>query len=145
MAEADPATTHDLTPSTPTTPAHAPTHIFTPDSPPIPRSASSSTLCSESDDSTSIASSASAMNRKFKIPDAWRPSIMYCIQQPNDEERMKCLEPHIRNEMVRDLVSQMFAFEPKPKKQFVTEVAQQLVKKYVFLKDTGPGVSAYVS
>ena len=70
---------------------------------------------------------------------------MHCIQQPTDEERVKFLTPQIRNEIVRDVVAQMFAFEPKPKKQFATEVAQQLVRKYHFLKDVGQGVSGYVS
>ena len=100
---------------------------------------------SESDDSVSVASSASAMNRKFKIPDTWRPSIMHCIEQPTNEEKLKCLTPQIRNEIVRDVVAQMFAFEPKPKKCFVTQVAQQLIKKYPFLKDVGQCVSGYVS
>ena len=62
---------------------------------------------------------------------------MNCIKQ-------KSVSPQVRNEIVRDVVAQMFAFEPKPKK-FATEVAEQLVKKYRFLQDTGQGVSASVS
>ena len=63
---------------------------------------------------------------------------MNCIEQ-------KSVSPQVRNEIVRDVVAQMFAFEPKPKKKFATKVAEQLVKKYHFLQDTGQGVSASVS
>jgi hypothetical protein len=63
---------------------------------------------------------------------------MNCIEQ-------QIITPSIRNEIVRDLVAQMFAFEPKPKKKFATEVAELLVKKYHFWEDTGKGVSKHVS
>lgn len=56
---------------------------------------------------------------------------MHCIEQPTTEERVKYLTPSIRNEIVRDVVAQMFAFEQKPKK-FATKVAQQLAKKILF-------------
>ena len=48
---------------------------------------------------------------------------MKCIEQ-------KSVSPQVRNEIVRDVVAQMFAFEPKPKK-FATEVAEQLVENTI--------------
>ena len=124
MSEALPSLTTTCVPTTPTTPGHtSTTPDHSPTTPTTLQEASlpaapmqehqnvtpSSSLCSESDDATSIASSASAMNRRFKIPDTWRPSIMNCIEQQS-------LSPPIRNEIVRDVVAQMFAFEPKQKR-----------------------------
>ena len=51
----------------------------------------------------------------------------------------------IRCEIVRDLVVQMYSFNPSPNKEFCTEVAKMLVKKYDFMKDIGHKVSGYVS
>ena len=49
---------------------------------------------------------------------------MKCIEQ-------KSVSPQVRNEIVRDVVAQMFALEPIPKKKFATEVAEQLVENTI--------------
>lgn len=97
-------------------------------------------------DDQSIASSASTLNRKdFTIPETWRPSIMACLKQPTDSERKLELTPETRNEIVRDLVTQMFSYDPEPKAQFAAIVAKKLVKRHPFMKDIGERVSGYVS
>jgi len=53
------------------------------------------------------------------------------------------MAPRIRNEIVRDLVSQMFSFDPKPQKNFCTQVAK-LLKNYPFTRDVGQKVSRYM-
>ena len=53
--------------------------------------------------------------------------------------------PDIRNAIVRDLVSTMYAFKSHPNKDFCTQAAKQLVQKYTFMKDVGTNVSGYVS
>ena len=55
--------------------------------------------------------------------------------------------PGVRNEIVRDLVTHIYAHVEKPSVAFVTEVAGLLVKTYPFMADsvTIPGASAYVS
>ena len=100
----------------------------------------------ETDDTMSVASSASSMvQNEFTIPDIWRPSIMACIQAPSIEERKKHLTVSIRGEISRDLVTQMYAFKQKPDRSFCTYVAKCLVKKHPFMRDTGKNVSGYVS
>ena len=100
----------------------------------------------DSDDTASIVSSASAMARKeFKIPDVWRPTIMTCIRADGTDEQKKMLTASIRNELVRDLVTQMYTVRLKPDRSFCTLVAKSLVKKYPFMKDAGDNVSGYVS
>lgn len=98
------------------------------------------------DDTESLASSASALAKSvFRLPDLWRPSIMYCIEAPTEDEQRKRLSAKIRNEMVRDVVTQMFSFQPKPTASFCKEVSILLVQKYPFLRDAGKNVSGYVS
>ena len=70
---------------------------------------------------------------------------MYCMNAPSSEDQRKRLTPDIRNEIVRDVVTQMFAFKAKPDKSFCTHVAKFLVKVYEFMKDEGKNVSGYVS
>jgi len=70
---------------------------------------------------------------------------MTCLRKDTEEEQRQALVPGIRNEIVRDLVSQMFSFDPKPQKDFCTQVAKLLVKKYPFMRDVGQKVSGYVS
>ena len=115
-------------------------------SPPLsPRSP----ISPHSDDSDSVFSSVSTsskgIRRTFKIPDTWRPSIMSCIRGQTLEEQKRMLVPTIRNEVVRDLVTQMYSYYTKPDKAAVTEVAKKLVQKYPFMRDDGPQVSGYVS
>ena len=101
---------------------------------------------SVSDDNVSL-SSATSLNKKmsttaFQIPDTWRPSIMQCLRKETDEERRLELDTSRRNEVVRDLVTQMFAIDPKP---FAALVAKKIVRKYPFMRDIGDKVSGYVS
>lgn len=70
---------------------------------------------------------------------------MQCLQRDTDEERRLELDTSRRNEVVRDLVTQMFAFDPKPNSAFAAVVAKKLVRKYPFMKDIGDKVSGYVS
>lgn len=81
----------------------------------------------------------------FKIPEMWRPSIMAAINAPTIEDKRKNLTPSVRNKIVRDLVTQVYAYTSKPTKAFLTEVAKKLVQKYAFMKDHGEGVTGYVS
>lgn len=67
---------------------------------------------------------------------------MNCITRETEERQ--ALLPKIRNEIVRDLVSQMF-FTSKPQKEFCAQVAKLLVKKYPFMRDVGQKVTGYVS
>ena len=101
------------------------------------------------DDNVSL-SSATSLNKKvsttaFQIPDTWRPSIMQCLRKETDEERRLELDTSRRNEVVRDLVTQMFAIDPKPNSAFAALVAKKLVRKYPFMRDIGDKVSGYVS
>ena len=121
-------------------------------SPPLVQLSSSSPgplSVSGSDDGSSIASSASAMIRAkpgpkgFKIPDLWRPSIMSVLNSFSDDDKTKKLTIELQNEIVRDLVIQMYACSEKPDKSFHTDVAKKLVSKYPFMRDKG-GVSGCV-
>ena len=70
---------------------------------------------------------------------------MDCISATSLEEQKRRLTPTIRGEISRDLVTQMHAFKSKPDRAFCTLAAKSLVKRYPFMKDTGKGVSGYVS
>lgn len=70
---------------------------------------------------------------------------MHAIKASNDSEKRKRLTPDVRNEIVRDIVSTMYAYMSQPNKEFCTQVAKQLVTKYSFMKDVGTNVSGYVS
>jgi hypothetical protein len=89
--------------------------------------------------------STSASKKKFSLPDTWRPGIMYAINGDGDAEQRKRLGPDIRNAIVRDLVSTMYAHMSQPNKDFCTQVAKQLVQKYTFMRDVGTNVTGYVS
>ena len=106
---------------------------------------SSNDLFSLSDDNSSIVSSVSATSNTFNIPDHWRPSIMECINAQAESEACKLLTPTIRNEIVRDLMSQMYVLWPKPSRANCSLVAKKLVHKYPFMKDKGEGITGYVS
>jgi len=97
------------------------------------------------DDTVSVASSATALQKAFKIPKTWRPSIMECLNAKSTAEKRKKLTPSVRNEIVRDLVTTMYAYMPNPNKAFCTTVAKLLVETYDFLKDVGSNVMGYVS
>ncbi len=106
----------------------------------------SATTPTFSEDTVSL-TSASSMPRKldFQIPDMWRPSVMHCIQKDTDEERRLQLDVTTRSEIVRDLVTQMFAVQSKPTTDFAGNVAKKLVRKFPFMKDAGDKVSGHVS
>lgn len=70
---------------------------------------------------------------------------MDCIQKDTEQEQRQTLIPTIRNEIVRDLVAQMFSYNSNPQKEFCANVAQMLVRKYEFMADKGHKVSGYVS
>lgn len=104
--------------------------------------ASISSSCSLSSATPSPCTSAS---KKFSLPDTWTPGIMYAINGEGDAEQRKRLTPDIRNAIVRDLVSTMYAHMSQPNKDFFTQVAKQLVGKYSFMRDVGTNVTGYVS
>ena len=87
----------------------------TPSTPTVMVSSPSQSTCKsisvESDDS-SIASSASSY--AFNIPDKWRPSIMECIDAPTAPESRRLLTPSVRNEIVHDIVTQMYMVWSQP-------------------------------
>ena len=70
---------------------------------------------------------------------------MECLNAKCDVEKRKKLTPSVRNEIVRDLVTTMYAYMPNPNKAFCTMVAKLLVESYSFLKDVGANVTGYVS
>ena len=57
------------------------------------------------------------------------PSITKAIEQQK-------LTPDVRNEIVRDLVTHMFGFVEKPTSSFCKFVAQELILKHSFMRDT---------
>lgn len=63
---------------------------------------------------------------------------MECLQKQTDDDRKKALDHNLRCEIVRTLGTQMFCYDPDPQTQLCTEVAKSLVKKYPFMRDTGP-------
>ena len=73
--------------------------------------------------------SATSYTVTFTIPSKWRPSIMKAIEE-------KKLTPEIRNEVVRDLVTHMYGYVEKPTSSFCKFVAQRLILKYSFMRDT---------
>ena len=83
--------------------------------------------------------------KKFVLPDSWRPSIMHAIKASTEAEKRKRLSPDVRNEIVRDVVSTMYAYRSQPNKEFCTHVAKQLVEKYSFMRDAGTNVTGHVS
>ena len=70
---------------------------------------------------------------------------MESIQQENKQQQRQALNQSVRNEIVRDLVTQIFTYNPEPDKEFCTKAAQLLVKKYPFMRDVGHKVSGFVS
>lgn len=79
---------------------------------------------------SSISSSASSLSkREFSIPLMWKPNIMAAIDA-------KKLNPDIRNEIVRDLVTHMYGHVEKPSPGFINKVAKMLVEKYPFMSDS---------
>ena len=72
---------------------------------------------------------------------------MACLTAGDDEDRSKLPTHSVRNEIVRDLVTQMYSVNPRPNKSFCTLAAKKLVNKYKFLADVDKSGKAtgYVS
>lgn len=70
---------------------------------------------------------------------------MECLNAKSDAEKRKKLTPSILNEIIRDLVTTMYAYMLNPNKAFRTMVAKLLIEIYSFLKDVGANVTGYVS
>ena len=68
---------------------------------------------------------------------------MACINAESDDERQCFLTSDVKNALVRDLVTTMYAFNPEPNSKFCKQAAEKLVKKYPFMRDVGP--SGHVS
>ena len=70
---------------------------------------------------------------------------MACISATTEEEQRRLLTRDVRNSLVRDLVTTMYAFALVPKRDLCTQVAKMLVRRYPFMKDQGMNVTGYVS
>lgn len=70
---------------------------------------------------------------------------MECIRKESEQQQRQALDQTTRNEIVRDLVTQMFSYNSELSKDFCTKAAKLLVKKYPFMHDTGHKVSGYGS
>ena len=68
---------------------------------------------------------------------------MQRLRKVTDEERLLQIDTSRQNKIVRDLVTQMFAIDPKPNSTFGSVVANKLVRKYPFMKDIGSKVSGF--
>lgn len=58
----------------------------------------------------------------------------------------KTLNPEVQNEIVRDIVTHMYANVDKPSPAFISKVAEMLVDEYPFMSDSSefsPAVSFY--
>ena len=60
---------------------------------------------------------------------------MHRLRKETDEELLLQIDTSRRKKIVRDLVTQMFAIDPKPNSTFASVVANKLVRKYPFMKD----------
>ena len=84
-----------------------------------------------------MSSISSASNRDIIIIlDHWRPEVEECLRKTK-------LTPNARQEMVRTVVSQLFARHSRPDKSDCEKVARQMILKYPFTKDDKG--SGYVS
>lgn len=79
--------------------------------------------------SSAVSASPSYNQKSFTIPLSWRPSIRNAIEN-------KRLNPDIRSEIARDLVTHMYGFIEKPTSGFCKFVAQRLILKYPFMRDS---------
>ena len=76
-----------------------------------------------------LSSPGSSLPDGFNIPSKWRPSIMSAMKEQK-------LTSDIRNEIVRDLVTHMYGFAQKPSNYLCKFVAQRLILKYMFMRDS---------
>ena len=75
---------------------------------------------------------------EFTVPTKWKPSIMRSILE-------KKLDPDVRNEIVRDLVTHIYGYIDKPTSSMVAKAARLLVEKYPFMADVKtPGSTPHV-
>ena len=96
-----------------------------------PSISSPPSACSEHDtisvsSDISASSATSLLRRKeISIPKKWKPSITLAIAD-------KKLNPEVRNEIVRDLVTHMYGQVDKPDPSLAANVANLLVARYPF-------------
>ncbi len=96
----------------------------------IPQSSSPMPVPSSRCSQYSTQSSNDASRNEFVIPLRWKPTIMNAIEKQQ-------LNPEVRNEIVRDLVTHVYAHVEKPTMMCIGDVARKLVDKYPFMSDTG--------
>lgn len=91
------------------------------DAPQLPRDISTPvSLCSDSSSTTA---------NSPLIPDHWRPEVEYCIGE-------KMLSDSARNDIIRTLVSQLFArIGKKPSRAECEDCSRKLILKYPMFKD----------
>ena len=68
---------------------------------------------------------------------------MQRFRKETDEELLLQIDTSRLNTIVRDLVTQMFAIDPKPNSTFASVVENKLVRKYPFMKDIGSKDSGF--
>ena len=93
-----------------------------------PPSPAPTVLYSNSSVSSACTSTPSSREGDIRIPDHWRPEIEQCLEE-------KRLTDSARNDVVRTLVSQLFARSNKPNRYQCESLARRLILKYPFLKD----------
>lgn len=73
----------------------------------------------------------------MEVPDHWMPEVEECI-------RSHCLTDSARSEIIRVLVTQLFAHSRKPSRVDCEQQARKLILKYPFMKDDmGIGYVSY--
>lgn len=81
-----------------------------------------------SEDAGSSSSSPLLLTDSVEVPSHWRPEVEECI-------KISCLSPSARSEVVRVLVTQLFARSRKPSRVDCEVHARKLILKYPFMKD----------
>lgn len=74
----------------------------------------------------------------------FHPLLQHFQQRKIFPYHKKRLNPEVRNEIVRDLVTHMYGTVEKPTAAFVYRVAEMLVDKYPFMADSSAS-NPYVS
>ena len=111
--------------------------------PPSPASSSSrdhDTISVSSEVSATSATSSAISVGSFSLPTRWKPNIMCAITR-------KKLNPEVRNELVRDIVTHIYGTVDKPNPALIAKVARSLVQRYPFMADSvlSPGCTIFVS
>ena len=93
----------------------------------------SSSVVSINDDRASAlndgaSASSSSVSDSIRIPEHWRPEVEKCIN-------VRCLTDTARSEIVRVIVTQLFARSRKPSRDECDCHARKLILKYPFMRD----------